>query len=166
MKKVITMIKKYKYFLIAILLVLATPITTDKLNTSLNTFNPEESEYVGFVENLLQEIDEVQIENPINKGSFKSQGEVYTYNALREREKILEEYTYTDDMVPTEYMEFHHRMVEYITIYREGINTAKEGVLLMRVDIIEQGISKILNANELLIKLKEEFIIKQVPPEK
>lgn len=153
------MIKKYRYFLIAILLVLATPITTHKLNTSLNTFSVEKNEYVGFIEEFLSDISEVQTENPINKGSFKSQGEVYTYNSLREREKILNEYTYTDNAVPSEYIDLHHKVVEFITIYREGINTAKEGVMLMRTDIIEQGISTILHANELFVKLQEYFIL-------
>jgi hypothetical protein len=153
------MIKKYRYFLIAILLVLATPITTHKLNTSLNTFSVGQNEYVDFIEDFLNDISEVQSENPLNKGSFKSQGEVYTYNALREREKALDTYTYTDDAVPSQYIDLHHKMVEFITIYREGINTAKEGVMLMRADIIEQGISKILNANELFVKLQEYFLL-------
>lgn len=155
------MIKKYKCFLIAILLVFATPITTEKLNTSLNVLNIQQSEYVSFVEKFLQELNEVQVENPINKGSFKSQGEVYTYNALRERERVLNGYKYTDDAVPTEYIEIHHRIIEFIAMYKEGINIAKEGVLLMRVDIIEKGISMILDANKLFAKLQEDVVLIQ-----
>jgi hypothetical protein len=155
------MIKKYKYFLIAILLVFATPITTEKLNTSLNVLNIQQSEYISFVEKFLQELNEVQVENPINKGSFKSQGEVYTYNALRERERVLNGYKYTDDAVPTEYIEIHHRIIEFIAMYKEGINIAKEGVLLMRVDIIEKGVSMILDANKLFAKLQEDVVVIQ-----
>jgi len=158
------MIKKYRYFLIAMLLVLATPITTHKLNNYVTVLNVEQNEYVNFVEKFLHQIHEVQSENPINKGSFKSQGEIYTYNALKERGKVLNEYTYTADMVPSEFVAFHHRVVEFLTIYREGITIAQEGVLLMRSDIIEKGVSMIIEANELLAKLQEDFVLIQSPP--
>ena len=159
------MIKKHMYLFIALILVILTPITTYKhdTETSITALNTQQNQYVGFIEEFLTDIHEVQVENPINQGSFKSQGEIYTYNALSEREKLLSKYTYTDDIVPAEYLDFHHDMVEFVTLYKEGINIAKEGVLVMRADIINNGLAKIISANDLLVKLQENFILMQSP---
>lgn len=157
------MIKKYRYLLIALLLVLLTPIITSKIDDTTTVFNEQQGSYVNFVEGFLIEINEVENKYPINLASFKTQGERYFYNALTEREKVLDTYSYTKDTIPDEYVDIHRKLVEFITLYREGINRTKEGILIINTDIIDEGISKIVAADELLVKIQEDFILKQAP---
>ena len=158
------MIKKYRYLLIALLLVLLTPIITSKIDDTTTVFNAQQGSYVNFVERFIIEINEAQNKYPINRASFETKGQRYVYNALIEREKVLETYSYTEDMVPSEYVDIHRKLVEFITLYREGINEAKEGILLVNVDMVKESVSKIVAADKLLVRIQEDFILKQASP--
>lgn len=155
------MIKKYKYFFITLLLALLSFVTIYTVNDSITAFNIQQNQYDDNVTKFIQEIYRVQDKNPINADALKTDGEMYTYNALTERVNVLNIYMYTEDKVPAEYIDIHHRLVEFITMYREGVVIAKEGIMLMNTDRVAEGISKITSANELLVKIKEDLSLMQ-----
>lgn len=155
------MIGKYKYFLIVCSLVLVSFMFIYETNSSMPVFSTQQIEYDTAVKEFIKELDRVQDKYPVDVNTLGSEGEMYVYNALTERANVLNIYKYTETMVPTEYIDVHHRLVHFITMYREGILIAKEGIMLMNVDEIQQGILKIKSANDLLDKIEKDFILNQ-----
>ena len=153
------MVKTYKYFIVFLLLILTIPMFLGKFNNSVTTINVQTNKYEDFVREFLNELKENRNKNPIDINTYKNKGEVYIYNALNGREKILNKYNYTEDMVPPEYINLHRELVQCITTYKDAINIAKEGILLLDQNKIQEGVSKAIVASNLLNEIEEEFLL-------
>jgi hypothetical protein len=134
-------------------------MTISRINNSIVVFNTQQVEYEDEVERFIQEIKVVQDNNPINIQAYESEGGEFVYNALSEREKVLNNYNYTENMVPDKYINIHRQLVEFIAIYKEGINIIREGILYSNQARAKEDISKVITANTLLNKIRDDLIL-------
>jgi hypothetical protein len=161
---VINIIKKYKYFIIAILVMFLIPITTLGFNDKyVNTLYTQQEDYRIYLEKWLKQMRDVKTKYPIDVSQLKIKTGEYFYKALSEREKVLNSYDYNEEMISNEYIEIHNRVLKIINEYKKGINIMKEGILTGNMNTVEEGGEKVFNSTDLLDKLENDLMLNQPP---